>query len=78
MSGTERERLLESLTAASMGMDVVAGGLPPPMAFGFVASLSGDEPLLLVLNATADGITEGYALLSRWPHTMAARPSIWW
>ena len=29
------------------------------------ASLSGDEPLLLVLNATADGITESYALLKQ-------------
>jgi flagellar biosynthesis protein FlhG len=29
------------------------------------ASLSGDEPLLLVLNATASGITESYALLKQ-------------
>jgi flagellar biosynthesis protein FlhG len=60
----ERERLLESLTAASRGMDVV---LVDATADGHsvCATLSGDEPLLLVLNATADGITESYALLKQ-------------
>jgi len=64
LGAVERERLLESLTAASWGMDVV---LVDAAADGHsvCASLSGDEPLLLVLNATADGITESYALLKQ-------------
>jgi len=64
LSGTERERLLESLTAASWGMDVVLVDATTD-GHSVCASLSGDEPLLLVLNATADGITEGYALLKQ-------------
>lgn len=62
LSGAERERLLESLTAASVGMDVVLVDATPD-GHSVCASLSADEPLLLVLNATADGITESYALL---------------
>jgi len=60
----EGERLLENLMAASFGMDVV---LVDATADGHsvCASLSGDEPLLLILNATADGITESYALLKK-------------
>lgn len=61
---TQRERLLESLSAAAKGMDVV---LVDAARAGqsVCASLSGDEPLLLVLNATASGITESYALLKQ-------------
>lgn len=64
LGAAERARLLESLTAASCGMDVV---LVDATADGHsvCASLSGDEPLLLVLNATADSITESYALLKQ-------------
>jgi flagellar biosynthesis protein FlhG len=64
LDDAERECLLQSLTAASMGMDVV---LVDATADGHsvCASLAGDEPLLLVLNATADGITESYALLKQ-------------
>ena len=64
LNGVERERLLESISAASWGMDVV---LVDATADGHsvCASLSGDEPLLLVLNATADGITESYTLLKK-------------
>jgi len=64
LSGIERERLLQRLTAASMGMDVVLVDATPD-GHSVCASLSGDEPLLLVLNATADGITESYALLKQ-------------
>jgi flagellar biosynthesis protein FlhG len=64
LSGGERERLLESLTAASRGMDVVLVDATTD-GHSVCASLSGDEPLLLVLNATADGITESYALLKQ-------------
>lgn len=64
LSGVERERLLENLTAASRGMDVVLVDATTD-GHSVCASLSGDEPLLLVLNATADGITESYALLKQ-------------
>jgi flagellar biosynthesis protein FlhG len=64
LSGAERERLLETLTAASWGMDVVLVDATTD-GHSVCASLSGDEPLLLVLNATADGITESYALLKQ-------------
>lgn len=60
----ERERLLECLNAATQGMNVV---LVDAAADGqsVCASLSGDTPLLLVLNPTASGITESYALLKQ-------------
>lgn len=60
----ERERLLECLNAATQGMSVV---LVDAAADGqsVCASLSGDTPLLLVLNPTASGITESYALLKQ-------------
>lgn len=64
LSGAERERLLESLTAASWGMDVVLVDATTD-GHSVCTSLSGVEPLLLVLNATADGITESYALLKQ-------------
>ncbi|HEU0187074.1 MAG TPA: cellulose synthase operon protein YhjQ/BcsQ [Gallionellaceae bacterium] len=60
----ERDSLLASLTAATRAMNVV---LVDAAADGHsvCASLSGDEPLLLVLNPTASGITESYALLKQ-------------
>jgi flagellar biosynthesis protein FlhG len=60
----ERERLLASLTAATRNMNVV---LVDAAADGHsvCASLSGDEPLLLVLNPTSSGITESYSLLKQ-------------
>lgn len=64
LSTAERERLLENLTAASWGMDVVLVDASTD-GHSVCASLSGDEPLLLVLNATADGITESYALMKQ-------------
>ena len=64
LNEAERQRLLQSLTAASMCMDVVLVDATPD-GHSVCASLSGDEPLLLVLNATADGITESYALLKQ-------------
>ena len=64
LAAAERARLLESLLAATTGRDVVLvdaarGGT------SLCASLSGDEPLLLVLNPSASGITESYALLKQ-------------
>jgi len=64
LSEAERGRLLENLSAASWGKDVVLVDATTD-GHSVCASLSGDEPLLLVLNATADGITESYALLKQ-------------
>jgi flagellar biosynthesis protein FlhG len=60
----QRERLLESLSTASKDMDVVLVDAARD-GNSVCASLSGDEPLLLVLNATASGITESYSLLKQ-------------
>ncbi len=64
LSGVERARLLESLSAASWGMDVVLVDASTD-GHSVCATLSGEEPLLLVLNASVDGITESYALLKQ-------------
>jgi flagellar biosynthesis protein FlhG len=60
----QRGNLLESLSAAAKDMDVVLIDAARA-GHSVCASLSGDEPLLLVLNATASGITESYALLKQ-------------
>lgn len=64
LNGAERDRLLESLTAASRGMGVV---LVDASSEGqsICGGLSGDDPLLLVLDATPEGITGSYALLKQ-------------
>ena len=64
LNEAERERLLVSLSAASMGMDVVLVDATPE-GHSVCASLSADESLLLVLNATAGGITESYTFLKQ-------------
>lgn len=64
MEEAERERLLASLLGAAVGRDVVLVDAARD-GNSVCASLSGDEPLLLVLNATASGITESYALLKK-------------
>lgn len=64
MQEDERERLLEALLGAAVGRDVVLVDAARD-GHSVCASLSGDEPLLLVLNATASGITESYALLKK-------------
>jgi flagellar biosynthesis protein FlhG len=61
----EREKLLESLTQAARGMDVVLVDAAARAGHSVCASLSGDEPLMLVLNGTASGITESYAMLKQ-------------
>jgi flagellar biosynthesis protein FlhG len=60
----QRECLLGSLIAAAKDMDVVLIDAARA-GHSVCASLSGDEPLLLVLNATASGITESYTLLKQ-------------
>jgi flagellar biosynthesis protein FlhG len=64
LDGVQRERLLDSLLAAAKDKDVVLVDAARD-GHSVCASLSGDEPLLLVLNATASGITESYALLKQ-------------
>jgi flagellar biosynthesis protein FlhG len=64
MDEAQRERLLGSLIAAAKDMNVVLVDAARA-GHSVCASLSGDEPLLLVLNATASGITESYALLKQ-------------
>jgi flagellar biosynthesis protein FlhG len=61
----EREKLLEVLTQASRGMDVVLVDASAREGQSVSANLSGDEPLMLVVNATASGITESYAMLKQ-------------
>jgi len=57
----QRGQLLESLIAAAKDMDVVLIDAARD-GHSVCASLSGDEPLLLVLNATASGITRKLCL----------------
>jgi len=61
----ERDRLLEILTQAARGMDVILVDAAAREGHSVCASLSGDEPVMLVLNATASGITESYAMLKQ-------------
>lgn len=78
LSLSERECLLECLTEASLGIDIVlvdaasretlAMGAPAGRyipARPVCAGLTSDQPLLLVLNATASAITESYAMIKR-------------
>lgn len=64
LNESQRDRMLESLIAAAKDTDVVLVDAARD-GHSVCASLSGDEPLLLVLNATASGITESYALLKQ-------------
>ena len=64
LNDAQRELLLESLVAAAKDVDVVLVDAARD-GHSVCASLSGDEPLLLVLNATASGITESYSLLKQ-------------
>jgi flagellar biosynthesis protein FlhG len=61
----ERNRLLNLLTQVAAGADVVLVDAAARQGHSVSASLSGDEPLMLVLNATANGITESYAMIKQ-------------
>ena len=78
LSPSERECLLECLTEASCGIDIVLvdAAISEAPARGAsagrcisarpaFAGLASDQPLLLVLNATASAITESYAMIKR-------------
>jgi flagellar biosynthesis protein FlhG len=64
LNESQRNRLLESLIAAAKDTDVVLVDAARD-GHSVCASLSVDEPLLLVSNATASGIMESYALLKQ-------------
>ena len=65
LSVPERERLLECLAEASRGVDVVLVDAAACEGHYISASLAPDQPLLLVLNATASAITASYAMIKR-------------
>ncbi|MEW5904133.1 MAG: cellulose synthase operon protein YhjQ/BcsQ [Pseudomonadota bacterium] len=64
LSEVERERLLAALLGAAAGRDVVLVDAARD-GNSVCAGLTGDESLLLVMNPTASGITEAYALLKK-------------
>ncbi len=61
----ERDKLIELLTQASIVSDVVLVDAAAKEGNSVCASLSGEEPLMLVLNGTASGITDSYAMLKK-------------
>lgn len=65
LSVPERERLPECLAEASRGMDVILVDAAASGRHSIAASLATEQPLLLVLNATASAITESYAMIKR-------------
>jgi flagellar biosynthesis protein FlhG len=64
LDGVQRDRLMGTLLSAARGKDVVLVDAARE-GRSVCAGLSGDQPLLLVLNATATGVTESYALLKK-------------
>ena len=65
LSVQEREHLLECLAEASHGVDVVLVDAAACEGSYISSGLAPDQPLLLVLNATASAITESYAMIKR-------------
>lgn len=61
----ELDRLSQVLSFAASGMDAVLVDAAAREGHSVCTSLSGDEPLMMVLNATASGITESYAMLKQ-------------
>jgi flagellar biosynthesis protein FlhG len=65
LNDIERESFSSTLTQAARGMDVVIVDASARAYHSVSTSLSGDEPMLLVLNGTASGITESYSMLKQ-------------
>jgi flagellar biosynthesis protein FlhG len=65
LSPLEYERLLECLAMASSGIDAVLVDAAVGEGRHVSSSLIADQPLVVVLNATASSITEGYMLIKR-------------
>ncbi len=61
----ERQRLSQTLLFAANGMDVLLVDAAAREGHSVSTSLSSEAPLVLVLNATASGITESYAMLKQ-------------
>ena len=62
LSAPERKRLLECLAEVSSGADII---LVDSVASPAAISMDHAQPLLIVLNATSQAITESYALIKR-------------
>lgn len=65
LAAAEHERLLDGLARASDGMDVVLVDGSTEEGRFVSGSLALEQPLLLVINATASAITESYAMIKR-------------
>ena len=65
LPAVEREYFLECMAEASHGADVVLVDAAAREGGVISSNLAPDQPLLLVLNATASAITESYALIKR-------------
>ncbi len=65
MSEKDSEKLIELLTRCAAGTDIILVDAAAREGNSVCASLSGDEPLMMVLNGTANGITESYAMLKQ-------------
>ena len=65
LSVTERQRLLDSLVTVSRSVDVVLVDATRQEGGSVMASLAPNQPLVLVTDATAGGITATYALIKR-------------
>ena len=64
MDGVSVSRLLENFNAAMMGMDVVLVDAATS-GYSICSSLPQLDPLLMVMDATSDGITSSYAMLKQ-------------
>jgi flagellar biosynthesis protein FlhG len=65
LSVTERQRLLDSLVTVSRSVDVVLVDATRQEGGSVMASLAPNQPLVLVTDTTAGGITASYALIKR-------------
>lgn len=61
----EHEMLLELFAQVATGSDVILVDAAARKGLSVCASLSGNEPLVLILNSTAQGITESYAMIKQ-------------
>ncbi len=65
LSVTERQRLLDSLITVSRGVDAVLVDATRQEGGSVMAGLAPEQPLVLVTDTTANGITASYALIKR-------------
>ncbi len=65
LSVTEHQRLLDSLVTASRNVDVVLVDATRQEGGSVMASLAPNQPLVLVTDTSAGGVTASYALIKR-------------